>query len=515
MRRMLQSTLALVFFLLSNRRKIPGINFTSTSHLPKWPKTGKRKLYLAPLLVLGCLLGSSYMLSAQCPMNEADLADGGDFSGTCVINVGGSITITGVVNWNGGTLRITGNQGHLNLVGTLNVNQGSVIIDDDGGGGDLEVKGGGVLNVSNLGSFTTEGGNIVVEDGGTATIDGIISSGNDINIEMGASMTVNGFLFSDDDVTVNGSLEINGTVNVGDDMNISDASAVVNVNNGGKIVTGYGGVGLGNLNVNNGASLTVDAGGELDIDNDLAVDDSGTTVVMDGIMTVGDDITVYVFSTLTGTGILIDIGGDIDADTPWANCTTFPCASALPINLVNFRADVQQESKVLLSWETAGEQNNAYMAVERAGANLQFDEIGRIDGQGTVSSRQFYEFLDENPLPGFNYYRLRQVDFDGAMEYHSVISVQLDGPATFAVKAFPNPATEEIRVQWTLGADNTTYQKENHLRLFNANGRQIAQYRLSGNSGVQYIPLRDLPAGIYAMQLVQGNKVETVRIVKQ
>ncbi|MCB0556998.1 MAG: hypothetical protein KDD02_25850, partial [Phaeodactylibacter sp.] len=70
---------------------------------------------------------------------------------------------------------------------------------------------------------------------------------------------------------------------------------------------------------------------------------------------------------------------------------------------------------------------------------------GRVQGAGTTLEPQEYSFIDEKPLRGLNYYRLRQVDFDGAVEYHKVISVEYKGKSSaIGVSAFPNPANEML-----------------------------------------------------------------------
>ncbi|MCB0557000.1 MAG: hypothetical protein KDD02_25860, partial [Phaeodactylibacter sp.] len=81
----------------------------------------------------------------------------------------------------------------------------------------------------------------------------------------------------------------------------------------------------------------------------------------------------------------------------------------LPIHLLSFTGKAQA-STIELQWATATEQNNDYMAVERSADGKVFDEIGRVPGHGTTLEPQSYTLTDRRPLPGINYYRLRQVD---------------------------------------------------------------------------------------------------------
>lgn len=94
----------------------------------------------------------------------------------------------------------------------------------------------------------------------------------------------------------------------------------------------------------------------------------------------------------------------------------------LPITLSKFEG-TNNNSSILLSFSTLSEQNFDYFSVERSAYAKNYFEIGRVKGAGWSHERKDYEFIDENPLPGLNYYRLKSVDYDGYTEYFSPISV--------------------------------------------------------------------------------------------
>lgn len=53
--------------------------------------------------------------------------------------------------------------------------------------------------------------------------------------------------------------------------------------------------------------------------------------------------------------------------------------------------------------------------IERSSDGVKFLTIGTVKGSGTISEHVNYSFSDFDPNKGANYYRLRQIDFDGAM----------------------------------------------------------------------------------------------------
>jgi hypothetical protein len=42
--------------------------------------------------------------------------------------------------------------------------------------------------------------------------------------------------------------------------------------------------------------------------------------------------------------------------------------------------------------------------------------VGEVAAKGTTDTRNNYGLTDMNPLPGVNYYRLRQIDRDGTAQ---------------------------------------------------------------------------------------------------
>lgn len=84
----------------------------------------------------------------------------------------------------------------------------------------------------------------------------------------------------------------------------------------------------------------------------------------------------------------------------------------LPVELLSFNCTSNQRG-IELNWITATEHDNDYFAIERSADGKNFEEIARISGAGNSTSETEYRYMDKNPLNGINYYRLKQVDFNG------------------------------------------------------------------------------------------------------
>ncbi len=115
-----------------------------------------------------------------------------------------------------------------------------------------------------------------------------------------------------------------------------------------------------------------------------------------------------------------------DNNCPIANTTsTFAQAIScafLPIELLDLTAR-PNGSSVHIEWTTGSETNNRFFTVERSADGDAFTAIGNVLGAGHSLQPTHYSLVDNAPLPGLGYYRLRQTDYDGTTSLSSTITV--------------------------------------------------------------------------------------------
>jgi hypothetical protein len=179
----------------------------------------------------------------------------------------------------------------------------------------------------------------------------------------------------------------------------------------------------------------------------------------------------------------------------------------LPIELTYFQAQ-KIKQQVLLSWETAIEINNDYMAIERSKDGRTFQEMSSIQGAGTTNTPQRYTYLDENPFTGTNYYRLRQVDFDGRATYHEVVVVNM--ASANQIRILPNPVNDFTTLQLT-----EVLETEGQVLIYDMMGKVAFETRLAAGQSNVEIDLSFLANGSYIIRLELADGVVTERFVKQ
>ena len=141
---------------------------------------------------------------------------------------------------------------------------------------------------------------------------------------------------------------------------------------------------------------------------------------------------------------------------------------------------------------------------------INFVPLHQEKGHGTTSSVQSYKWTDAHPLAGINYYRLKQVDYDGKYEYHLIIAVEYNGKVTQAgIRLFPTVVKDQI----TIALDTPTTDKT-MLYVIDMLGRIVQQHPIGSGVAQQEISVPTLPQGQYFITLQSGKTVQTARFVK-
>lgn len=172
--------------------------------------------------------------------------------------------------------------------------------------------------------------------------------------------------------------------------------------------------------------------------------------------------------------------------------------SVLPITLLNFSGAINLKEH-LLTWATASSFNNSHFEIERRSANTDFVPIGRIVNQQEGSITLSYQFSDEQPLAGTNYYRLKQVDFDGQFSYSKTIALKNNSNA---LQVFPNPVVQQLTL---------TGLATGMITVHNSLGQLILQKECSTESST--IDTEGWPSGIYYVHHPETG--EGIRLVKE
>lgn len=176
----------------------------------------------------------------------------------------------------------------------------------------------------------------------------------------------------------------------------------------------------------------------------------------------------------------------------------------LPVELTQFDATQLQE-RVYLDWTTASEENNAFFDIQRSTDGVNFEVIGRVDGNGTTNLEQRYQFTDTNPKNGFSYYRLHQVDFSGESAYSDIRIVEF-GKGKFDLTVYQREGNTEL----VFDVEEPT---QSFITITNLNGQLVFSERKWIEQGIQHLDISLPQNGIYILQVYYDNKVISQKLV--
>lgn len=193
----------------------------------------------------------------------------------------------------------------------------------------------------------------------------------------------------------------------------------------------------------------------------------------------------------------------------WAS--TYRPVGPLPITLLNFTAQKQGNNATLVQWKTSTEINSHYFDVERSSDAINFQFLGKVNAAGNSSREISYSFIDNQPLKGVNYYRLKQVDLDGHLIYSPARFVRFDDVAGL-VKYYPNPTNGILNIEIT----PQMQQEAMVINISNASGVMMDQIkRQSNSSNILMIDMKRFAKGTYFIQVKTNTTNSTQRIVLQ
>ncbi|HET7118381.1 MAG TPA: T9SS type A sorting domain-containing protein, partial [Hanamia sp.] len=191
-----------------------------------------------------------------------------------------------------------------------------------------------------------------------------------------------------------------------------------------------------------------------------------------------------------------------------------PSGGPAPVEFMDFTAQ-QKGTGVSLNWSTAQEINNSYFEVQRsADGNTNWEAIANVTGAGNSQVVKNYSTFDASPLSGINYYRIKQVDFDGNFKYSTIVSVKTNINNT-RISVLANPFFNTLTVNF-----NSPSAQLVSARLIDITGKQVALETWSvssGNSRKDFSNISGLQQGIYILSIRNkaGEILFNGKVIKQ
>jgi hypothetical protein len=177
----------------------------------------------------------------------------------------------------------------------------------------------------------------------------------------------------------------------------------------------------------------------------------------------------------------------------------------VPVELTSFNATATSEG-VLLNWTTATEINNHGFEIERSEDATEFYTVAFVQGAGTSTETREYVYTDNVEYKGGEifYYRLKQVDLDGRVEYSDIVEVEFDIPRDFVLhQNYPNPFNPSTTIKYAVPKTSQV-----SIKVYDMTGQEVAslvnEMKEVGTYEVKFDG-RNLASGIYIYRMIADN----------
>lgn len=232
-----------------------------------------------------------------------------------------------------------------------------------------------------------------------------------------------------------------------------------------------------------------------------------SAIVLDSVN--GNTFNYTDYSMPDGTGYYfaeITINGDYVITSPvWYTKSS----SVNPVTLLSFKATLTPEKTVALDWRTVNEVNNKAFVVERSGDGVAFSFMDSVAGKNLTENT--YSSLDKSPLQGWNYYRLKQLDFDGKFSYSNIVAVKMGSTVKNDIQVYPNPVKDVLRLELSY-----TENQKGTITILDEFGRKVRSINdnFIKGSNVKSINLTQLNSGTYYVLITTDTDKLVRRFIK-
>jgi hypothetical protein len=184
---------------------------------------------------------------------------------------------------------------------------------------------------------------------------------------------------------------------------------------------------------------------------------------------------------------------------------TAPSFSTLPVELVSFSVNCENNNSVAVNWATASEHNSDYFILEKSRDGVTWNELKKIAAAGNSMQQINYSVTDYSEINGTVYYRLTQIDVDGTKKVYDILSTSCLTESELSLIAYPNPTNG----QFTVKIENALGGKYD-LTITDMQGKAIEQQNIQLETGTTVVKLNPigLKPGVYLLQLVNASTIE-------
>lgn len=213
---------------------------------------------------------------------------------------------------------------------------------------------------------------------------------------------------------------INGTVNINSNISFGCSGAInLTVN--------------GTINFINNFDLTLPA------NSTISIPSTGT------LMTTGSGGGASNQLEVTGAPKTIWTPGSnssIVKGNPFTGPFSYPTVLGVKFESVTVQ---NQNNLALISWTVSEQVNNSFFIIEKSTNAIDWKIINSLNGDGNLKDSKSFSILDFETTNEIQYYRIKQVDYNGEFKYSEIVSLNSLKPLNTNI--YPNPSKDFVYIE--------------------------------------------------------------------
>lgn len=205
------------------------------------------------------------------------------------------------------------------------------------------------------------------------------------------------------------------------------------------------------------------------------------------------------------------INADLASQSATRFKVVFDFGVVLPVTFRQVQA-TKLNSQVVVDWKVENELNIARYEVESSVDGNRFALVNTTSALG--NGNHAYQWIDQQPVAGDNFYRVRSIDVTGRVSYSQIVKVNFS-KGKLGIAVYPNPSNGN-----TIGLQiNDMPVGVYDVQLYNTAGQLLYGNRLShtgGSSINQLVPTKVLAAGQYQLKVsATGMTTKVIQVLVQ
>jgi len=177
--------------------------------------------------------------------------------------------------------------------------------------------------------------------------------------------------------------------------------------------------------------------------------------------------------------------------------------------IVTFNTDMMSDESVQITWITDNDTAGASYNIERSADGANYEVLATLASKNEDLS--LYNYSDENPMKGMNYYRIKRLDANGSYTFTEVSQEMYIVKSTSKFEIYPNPVSAELTLE-----NLHLIEGPVSIDILSASGISNKGMNMDASSYTkEFINIDNLPSGVYYLRIIHGNnEVELIKFTK-